>query len=115
MTIQHSIDTMQAWTHALRIIMGYPACAPIGHTITFASGGRRDPVEALQIAAIVEQIGYDIVCPTSFPTSASCGRSRGNFRSPTSALRSSTRGSCRTRSTMPDGPPDFSRRMVERE
>ncbi|KQM96349.1 hypothetical protein [Sphingomonas sp. Leaf226] len=61
MTIQHSIDTMQAWTYALRIIMGYPAFAPIGHTITFASGGHRDPVEALQIAAIVEQIGHDIV------------------------------------------------------
>jgi hypothetical protein len=61
MTIQQSIDTMQAWTYALRIIMGYPAFAPVSHTITFASGGRRNPVEALQIAAIVEEIGCDIV------------------------------------------------------
>ena len=40
------------------------------------------------------------------PIGPSCGRSRGNFRSPTSALRSSRRGSCRTHSTMPDGRPD---------
>lgn len=46
MTIQQSIDTMQAWTYALRILIGYPAFAPVSHTITFASGGRRNPLEA---------------------------------------------------------------------
>lgn len=61
MTIQQSIDTMQGWTYASRIIMGYPAFAPLSHTITFASGERRYPVEALQIDEIVEQIGCDIV------------------------------------------------------
>lgn len=61
MTIQQSIDTMQAWTYALRVLMGYPAFAPVSHTITFASDGRRNPLEALRIAAIVEEIGNDIV------------------------------------------------------
>ncbi|MBP2512096.1 hypothetical protein [Sphingomonas sp. PvP018] len=61
MSIQHSIDTMQAWTHALRVVMGYPEFAPIGNPIAFASGGRKEATEALQIAAIVEQSGRDVV------------------------------------------------------
>jgi len=61
MTIQHSIDTMQAWTLALRRILGYPEFAPIGNPVAFASGGRKDPVEALQIAAIVQKTGRDVV------------------------------------------------------
>ena len=61
MSIQHSIDTMQAWTHGLRVVMGYPEFAPIGNPIAFASGGRKDATAALQIAAIVEQTGRDVV------------------------------------------------------
>lgn len=61
MTIQHSIDTMQAWTYVLRIIMRYPAFAPLSHTIAFASGGRRNSLEALHIAALVEETGCDMV------------------------------------------------------
>jgi hypothetical protein len=61
MTVQHSIDTMQAWTHGLRLVLGYPAFAPIGSPVAFASGGRKDPIEALQIAAIVEETGRDVV------------------------------------------------------
>lgn len=61
MTIQHSIDTMQAWTLALRRILGYPDFAPVGNPVAFASGGRKDPVEALQIAAIVPETGRDVV------------------------------------------------------
>lgn len=61
MTIQHSIDTMQAWTHGLRLAMGYPEYAPIGNPVAFASGGRKDFAEALGIAAIVEQTGQDMV------------------------------------------------------
>ena len=61
MTIQHSIDTMQAWTHGLRLVMGYPKYAPIGNPVAFASGGRKNFSEALGIAAIVEQTGQDMV------------------------------------------------------
>lgn len=31
MSINESMDTMQAWTHALRLGMGYPQVAPIGN------------------------------------------------------------------------------------
>ncbi|RMB55839.1 hypothetical protein C8J44_1102 [Sphingomonas sp. PP-CE-3A-406] len=61
MTIQHSIDIMQAWTHGLRIAMGYPEYAPIGNPVAFASGGRKNFAKALEIAAIVEQTGRDMV------------------------------------------------------
>ncbi|WP_156361779.1 hypothetical protein [Sphingomonas sp. Leaf343] len=53
MTIQQSIETMQGWTYALCIIMGHPTFAPLSHTITFASSGSRDPVEALQMVLSV--------------------------------------------------------------
>jgi len=61
MTIQQSIDTMQAWTHGLRLAMGYPEYGPIGNPVAFASGGRKNFAEALGIAAIVEQTGQDMV------------------------------------------------------
>lgn len=61
MTINHSIDTMQAWTHGLRVAMGYPACAPVANPVAFASGGHKDLIEALEIASIAEQTGRDIV------------------------------------------------------
>ena len=61
MTKQHSIDTMQAWTHGLRVAMGYPAYAPIANPVAFASGGRKNFAEALEIAAIVNDIGRDMI------------------------------------------------------
>lgn len=61
MNKQNSIDTMQAWTHGLRIAMSYPEYAPIGNPVAFASGGRKNFAEALEIAAIVEQTGRDMV------------------------------------------------------
>lgn len=64
MSIIESMDTMQAWTVGLRLAMGYPQYAPIGNPIAFASGGRKNFAEALEIAAIVEQTGRDIVLVT---------------------------------------------------
>lgn len=61
MSIIESMDTMQAWTVGLRLAMGYPQFAPIGNPIAFASGGRKNFAEALEVAAIVEQTGRDIV------------------------------------------------------
>jgi hypothetical protein len=52
---------MQAWTHGLRLAMGYPEYGPIGNPVAFASGGRKNFAEALGIAAIVEQTGQDMV------------------------------------------------------
>lgn len=64
MSINQSIDIMQAWTVGLRLAMGYPQYAPIGNPIAFASGGRKNFAEALEVAAIVEQTGRDIVLVT---------------------------------------------------
>lgn len=61
MTKQHSIDTMQAWTHGLRVAMGYPEYAPVANPTAFASGGRKNFAEALEVAAIVEEIGRDMI------------------------------------------------------
>jgi len=61
MTKQHSIDTMQAWAHGLRVAMGYPEYAPIANPVAFASGGRKNFAEAHEIAAIVEEIGRDMI------------------------------------------------------
>jgi hypothetical protein len=61
MSINQSMDTMQAWTTGLRLAMGYPQYAPIGNPIMYASGGRKNFVEALEIAAIVEQTNRDFV------------------------------------------------------
>jgi len=61
MTKQHSIDTMEAWVHGLRVAMGYPEYAPIANPVAFASGGRKTLTEALEIAAIVEEIGRDMI------------------------------------------------------
>lgn len=61
MTKQHSIETMQAWTFGLRVAMGYPEYAPTGNPVAFASGGRKNFAEALEIAAIVEEIGRDMI------------------------------------------------------
>ncbi|WP_010543167.1 hypothetical protein [Sphingomonas elodea] len=60
MTIQHSLDTLQAWTIGLRTAMGYPD-APIGSPVAFASGRRRNPIEALQVADVVGDTGRDVV------------------------------------------------------
>ncbi|KTF68989.1 hypothetical protein ACNFJ7_02815 [Sphingomonas sp. HT-1] len=60
MTIQHSLDTLQAWTIGLRTAMGYPD-APIGSPVNFASGRRRNPIEALQVADVVSDTGRDVV------------------------------------------------------
>jgi len=60
MTIQHSLDTLQAWTIGLRAAMGYPD-DPIGSPVSFASGRRRNPIEALQVAAVVGDAGRDVV------------------------------------------------------
>lgn len=61
MTKQHSIDTMQAWTRGLRVAMGYPEYASVCNPVAFASGGRKNFAEALEIAAIVEEIGRDMI------------------------------------------------------
>ena len=61
MSINETMDTMQAWTHALRLGMGYPQVAPIGNPTAFASSGRKDLAGALEVAAIVEQSGQDMV------------------------------------------------------
>ena len=61
MSVIESMDTMQAWTVGLRLAMGYPQYAPIGNPIAYASGGRKNFAEALEIAAIVEQTNRDLV------------------------------------------------------
>ncbi|KTT70586.1 hypothetical protein [Sphingomonas endophytica] len=61
MSVIESMDTMQAWTAGLRLAMGYPQYAPIGNPIAYASGGRKNFAEALEIAAIVEQTNRDLV------------------------------------------------------
>lgn len=61
MSINQSIDTMQAWTFGLRVAMGYPEYAPIGNPVAFASGGRKTFAEAIEVAAIVEQTGRDLI------------------------------------------------------
>ncbi|PVE52003.1 hypothetical protein DC429_16870 [Arthrobacter sp. TPD3018] len=61
MSIIESMDTMQAWTVGLRRAMGYPQYAPIGNPISYASGGRKNFAEALDIAAIVEQTNRDLI------------------------------------------------------
>lgn len=64
MSIRETMDTIQAWTVGLRLAMGYPQYTPVGSPIAFASGGRKNFAEALEIAAIVEQTGRDIVLVT---------------------------------------------------
>ena len=61
MSVIESMDTMQAWTVGLRLAMGYPQYGPIGNPIAYASGGRKNFAEALEIAAIVEQTNRDFV------------------------------------------------------
>ena len=61
MSVIESMDTMQAWTVGLRLAMGYPQYAPVGNPIAYASGGRKNFAEALEIAAIVEQTNRDFV------------------------------------------------------
>ena len=61
MSVIESMDTMQAWTVGPRLAMGYPQYAPVGNPIAYASGGRKNFAEALEIAAIVEQTNRDLV------------------------------------------------------
>jgi len=61
MSVIESMDTMQAWTVGLRLAMGYPQHAPAGNPINYASSGRKNFAEALEIAAIVEQTNRDFV------------------------------------------------------
>ncbi|AOR78533.1 hypothetical protein [Novosphingobium resinovorum] len=61
MSVQQAAQTMQAWTLALRDIMRYPWFAPMQHTVAFASGGKRDMIEAIHLAGIAEEMGRDVI------------------------------------------------------
>lgn len=51
----------QAWTYQLRLLMGYPAEAPIRHTIGFSSSGPRTALQAMDVTNIAAELGRDMV------------------------------------------------------
>jgi hypothetical protein len=50
-----------AWCHALRGLMGYPAHEPVNHSLSFCTSASRNIFEAMQITQIAADVGRDLV------------------------------------------------------
>ena len=61
MTHHPFIMTGQAWSIALRILLGYPMTTPARHTVAFSSSGPRDSEKDLHLANIAIESQRDYV------------------------------------------------------